>query len=159
VQQGIGVHRIDECFGRQFIALEGDIQQTSSTTGQQEVIPSRESSTDLVSRFEAEFRSIIDRWQRKLSSLKGSAVVWGAGSKGTMFLNLVDASGIIEGIIDINPNKQGKFTPCTGHQILAPESLMRLKPQHVLIMNPMYREEIESMIRSFGLEAEMHVVN
>ncbi len=45
-------------------------------------------------------------------------------------------------MVDINPYKQGMFLPGTGHEVLAPEILIEIKPDLVVVMNQIYRAEI-----------------
>jgi SAM-dependent methyltransferase len=158
MEQGVQIQQVYECFGGQFLALEGCLPLAAGTSSNEDVISSHTLVANLASQFEKKFWSVLDRWQRELSVLGGSAVVWGAGSKGTTFLNLLEGSDQIAGIIDINPNKQGKFTPCTGHEILAPDSLRHIQPNHVFVMNPMYRKEIEATMQALGTNAVIHVV-
>lgn len=156
---GIATERLYECFGGQFLAIEGIVQAGGGKGHLREgEVPVGEPIADVAGRFDASFRAVIDTWQGRISSLNAPAVVWGAGSKGTTFLNLLRDTDRIAGIVDINPHKQGKFTPCTGHAILAPESLRDIQPQDVFVMNPMYRDEIESAIAALGIDAVVHIV-
>ena len=45
--------------------------------------------------------------------------------------------------------------PGTGLPIVAPERLTALKPDRVLVMNPIYRSEIAAMIAGLGLSPEI----
>jgi len=69
-------------------------------------------------------------------------VVWGAGSKGVTFLNQMKTSTDIDYIVDVNPQKQGKYIPGTGQQVVAPEFLSSHTPDTILIANEIYRDEI-----------------
>ena len=80
-------------------------------------------------------------------------MVWGAGSKGVTFLNLIDPIGQIEYIIDINPRNQGKYVPGTGQNILSPEFLREYQPDVVLVMNEIYKDEIQQILDSLGVSA------
>jgi hypothetical protein len=59
---------------------------------------------------------------------------------------------IISHIIDLNPRKSGCFVPGTGHEIVEPRALQELRPDEVLIMNAIYRDEINSMLLALGLD-------
>ena len=50
----------------------------------------------------------------------------------------------VEAVVDINPHKHGKFLAGTGHEIVAPEALRRLRPDCVVIMNGIYTDEIRA---------------
>jgi hypothetical protein len=76
--------------------------------------------------------------------------VWGASSKGVTLCNLVDRGcERIKGLIDINPAKQGCYTPGSGHPIFPPGHLDRASGAHpitVVVTNPNYLQEIKSQI-------------
>jgi Zn ribbon nucleic-acid-binding protein len=56
-----------------------------------------------------------------LSNQHKKIVLWGAASKGVIFVNLLDKDKTyIQYLVDINPKKQGKFIGGTGHYISAP---------------------------------------
>ena len=103
------------------------------------------------------YEELIGRWRERLAKLKdeGRAVaVWGAGSKGVTFVNLVDSAGAIDAVVDINPNKQGRFIPATRHRVIEPKDLCGLSPNVIIVMNPVYTNEIAKMAHSLGIEAE-----
>jgi len=77
-----------------------------------------------------------------------SAVVWGGASKGVIFSLLRERIGKpVSAVVDVNPEKQGKFLPVTGLQVLSPESLLNQYPEGatVYVMNSNYIDEIETM--------------
>jgi len=77
-----------------------------------------------------------------------SAVVWGGASKGVIFSLLRERIGKpVSAVVDINPEKQGKFLPVTGLQVLSAESLLSQYPEGaiVYVMNSNYIDEISKM--------------
>ncbi|MDO8426876.1 MAG: methyltransferase domain-containing protein, partial [Deltaproteobacteria bacterium] len=75
--------------------------------------------------FSTRYGSKILSWANELKGIEESgkrAVLWGGGSKGIAFLNMLKSRGI-EYVVDINTRKQGKFVPVTGQEIVAPEFL------------------------------------
>ncbi len=104
------------------------------------------------------YEDLINTWRERLTKLKndGKAVaVWGAGSKGVTFVNLMDPAGAIDAVVDINPSKQGRFVPGTRHRVIAPEKLRARPPNVVIAMNPVYTNEIAKMIHALDIEAEI----
>jgi methyltransferase family protein/C-methyltransferase-like protein len=81
--------------------------------------------------------------------------VWGGGARTVGLMNLVPASDSIECVVDINPRKQGTFVTGTGHPIVAPAALVDAPPDAVLIVNPVYTDEITRMLNDLGVEAEL----
>lgn len=69
------------------------------------------------------------------------AVIWGAGSRGVTFLNTLKNLQI-DYAVDINPRKQGMYIPGTGQKIVTPKFLTKYQPDIVIIMNPIYEDEI-----------------
>lgn len=109
--------------------------------------------------FAALFREKVGQWRERVAqwSAEGRrAAVWGAGTKGVMFLNLVGGEGIT--VVDINPRKQGCFVAGTGHAIFSPERLREEVPNVILVMNPAYKDEIRRQFERWGLSPDLEVV-
>lgn len=115
----------------------------------------------LVDKFGGSQRAKVDQWKGTLNDLfrRGKqAVLWGAGSKGVTFLNTLDTDATsVKCIVDVNPRKQGKFVVGTGQQIIAPTDLKALAPHAVIIMNPVYKDEIAQQLNALGVKADVLV--
>jgi len=112
-----------------------------------------------LSRFRRSYYTKIEYWRSELARLAGSGkrtVVWGGGSKGITFVNLLDAR-LIEYIIDLNPRKHGRFVAGTGAQIVAPDFLAAYGPEAVIVMNSVYQDEIARCLASLGLSPALMV--
>jgi SAM-dependent methyltransferase len=110
-----------------------------------------------VASFADRYRGKIRNWHRHLGRMaRGGqrAVVWGAGSKGVTFLNLLETQGQIAYAVDINPRKQGMYVAGTGQQIVPPEFLREYQPDVVIVMNPVYEDEIRQFTGGLGLAPE-----
>ena len=55
-------------------------------------------------------------------------------------------------VVDINPYRHGKFMPGTGHEIAAPDRIRGERPDVVIIMNAIYRDEIGKDLERLGAE-------
>jgi len=64
----------------------------------------------------------------------------------------------IEYVIDINPRKIGKYIPGTGHKILSPEFLREYRPDIVIVMNSIYKNEIQQTLNRLGLSTQLVLV-
>lgn len=84
--------------------------------------------------------------------------IWGGGSKGVSFLTTNGLQDEVAQVVDINPYKQGKYLPGTGHRVIAPEVLAAEPPHTVIAMNPIYRDEISVALTDLGIEAELLAV-
>jgi SAM-dependent methyltransferase len=82
-------------------------------------------------------------------------VLWGGGSKGVSFLTTLGLKEEVSAAVDINPYKQGKFMPGSGHPVIAPEALVDQRPDLVIVMNPIYVPEITSNLKNMGLSPEV----
>lgn len=74
-----------------------------------------------------------------------------------MFLNSLDTTGVIDYAVDINPRKQGMFVSGTGQRIVPPEFLVSYRPEVVILMNPVYQEEIGQSLDEMGLQTRIVV--
>jgi hypothetical protein len=90
-------------------------------------------------------------------SQNGGVALWGAGAKGATLAYLLDPNAeTIAAIVDVNPNKQDKFLPGSGHPIIAPVMLKTMGIQHVILMNPNYRIEIEKQLSELQINVTLH---
>lgn len=88
-----------------------------------------------------------------LLQTKGPIVVWGAGGKGSTFLNLHDKKRErVSYVVDVNPLKQNRFIAGTGHPISPAERVKKDRPDLIIIMNENYKEEIEKMVNNPGIK-------
>lgn len=110
-----------------------------------------------VDGFRQEVEVAIDNWRRfaKTHWRRGErTVVWQSGSKAVAFLTTLQLQHEVQSVVDINPHRQGKFIPLSGHRIIAPADLAEAPPDFVIAMNPIYRREIQ---QSLGL-LQLHPV-
>ncbi len=111
-----------------------------------------------VTAFGENYRRKVEIWRRALEQFRQTrqrAVIWGAGSKGVTFLNTFPGQEVLEYAVDVNPHKQGLYVPGTGQKIVPPEFLRDYRPDAVLVMNPIYRDEITRQIAGLGLKTEL----
>jgi SAM-dependent methyltransferase len=99
-------------------------------------------------RVESVRRSFRDYLAGALSTGR-RVTAYGAAAKGNTFLNYcgVSASEIIA-VFDANPAKQGRFLPGSHIPIHAPEHLLRLQPDDVVILPWNLAEEITCQLGS-----------
>jgi hypothetical protein len=85
-------------------------------------------------------------------------MVWGAGSKGVTFLNTIKDGGRVQGVIDVNPHKQGMYIGGTGQEVMSPEQASELHVDVILVMNAVYRDEIHERVTQLGFSSDIIVV-
>lgn len=111
-----------------------------------------------VERFGSVCENVVAKWRETLAGAQAAhrrVVIWGSGSKGVAFLTTLAANREIAAAVDINPHRHGKFMPGTGHEIIPPESLRTIRPDLVIVMNPIYLPEICATLRDLGVHAEV----
>ncbi len=102
----------------------------------------------------ANWKASMGEWARDGKKV----VLWGSGSKAVSFLTSVGITDELSYVVDINPNRHGYFMPGTGHEIVSPDFLADYKPDVVVIMNPIYRDEITQSCKERGLDPEIRTV-
>jgi SAM-dependent methyltransferase len=111
-----------------------------------------------VAFFAAHYPGRVQSWRRRVQQMHQSgkrAVLWGGGSKGVAFLTTLNLHQEIDYVVDINPHKQGMYMVGTGQEIVAPEFLRGYRPDVVIVMNAIYREEIQQQLKLMGLTPEL----
>ena len=124
------------------LPLEDDLQET----------------IDDVAEFTRNCTDVMDGWRDQLKSLLADGkrtIAWGAGSKCVAFATTLQLTDELAYAVDINPHKQGKYLPGTGHEVAELDRLKREPPDAVVVMNPIYCDEINAMLQSLGIDAEL----
>ena len=99
----------------------------------------------LASRFAHNEAEQIAGWADRLADMRatGPVALWGAGAKGVTLANLVDPNAaLIDCVVDVNPNKQQKYLPGSGHPIVSVHDLPARGVRGAVVMNPNYLPEI-----------------
>jgi 2-polyprenyl-3-methyl-5-hydroxy-6-metoxy-1,4-benzoquinol methylase len=146
---------VAECYNGQFLTIEARPGHDNTDT----ILDRKRMVSNirhLIDKFQNVYTEKVNSWRRTLSGLgsqNSRVIIWGAGSKGITFVNTLNISyKQIEYIVDVNPRKYGKFVPGTAQCIVGPDFLKEYRPQTTIIMNPIYRSEIQAAIKELGLE-------
>jgi hypothetical protein len=141
-----------------------------------EAVPATDADTNAVSSDKADVARIVERarqfsddvaekrrlWSDRLRRWHADGkrvAIWGSGSKAVAMLSTLDLVGDeVSTVVDINPHRHGYFMPGSGQRIVGPDALKAAPPDVVVIMNPIYREEIAAELNRLGLSAELHAV-
>jgi hypothetical protein len=113
------------------------------------------------SAFARQYGEKVEYWRARLREMQQAGrrtLIWGGGSKGVTFLNVLGGDSGIEYVVDLNPYKQGQYVAGTGQRVVAPEFLREFRPTDVIVMNPVYEAEIAASVRALGLDARLHRV-
>jgi SAM-dependent methyltransferase len=98
-----------------------------------------------------ELRAAVDGWCRAGRTV----VLWGSGSKAVGYLTTLGLKDEVAAVVDINPHKHGQYLAGTGHEIVAPDALVHFVPDVVVVMNPIYLDEIQGDLHRRGLFPEL----
>ena len=160
MRSGFDILAMGESFGGQFIYIE----MRPGTGYDPAAVPEPHQPAEVsrhTGRFAGRYRDAVGAWQGRLRELRRAghtAVVWGGGSKGTTFLNVLGSDSGIDYVVDLNPHKQGRYVAGTGQRVVPPEFLREMRPTEVIVMNPIYQDEIAASVRGLGLDARVHCV-
>lgn len=159
--RGFADVRVRPVFDGQFLAAEG--QEADGAGAHDDGADSPVDEVAQARAFAEQFWAAVAGWQGEIQrhAADGRRVmVWGAGSKGVTFANLVDPEGAgIAAFVDVNPLKAGRFVAGTGHPVLGPEALPENAPDVVILMNPIYRGEVEGRLAELGLAPQLRGVD
>jgi len=101
----------------------------------------------------------LANWRHLIHSKRAKnrkIVLWGGGSKGVAFLTTLGLGlDDVAYVVDINPVKSGTFMAATGQEIVTPDFLKTYQPDDVILMNPIYRLEIQRILEDMGLAPEV----
>ena len=154
---GFAVTDLYKAYGNQYLLIEAKPVDSLSSA----IHPLEENLIEIshyIEYFTNKIKNKLDHWKQSLETMQAGnqrVVVWGSGSKCVAFLTTLDTIDKIEYVVDINPHRHGKFIPGVGKQIMSPEFLQEYQPDTVIIMNPIYREEIGQMLEKMGVSTKL----
>jgi SAM-dependent methyltransferase len=117
---------------------------------------------EAVATFASRCAQRVERWRRELQGDGGAGrplAIWGAGSKAVAFLHALGLGDEVACLVDVNPRKHDTYLAGGGQPILSPERLRDLDPATVVVMNPVYRGEIEAELDRLGLRPRLVVLD
>ena len=152
---GFDVHDLWTAYDDQYLMIEARPISGYSTVAPLPDEESPEETLRMVDFFVEHYDAKRNEWRERLAQMKAAGkkvVLWGGGSKGVAFLTTLDQKlDDIAYAVDINPIKTGTFMAGTGQGIVAPSFLMEYQPEVVIIMNPVYLDEITRDLNKMGL--------
>ncbi|GAB63294.1 MAG: methyltransferase domain-containing protein [Candidatus Jettenia sp.] len=149
--------KLFESFGNQCIGIEA----TPARDVGKSLARNSDKITELltlVRDFSHKCKIKLEEWENTLQHIEQNnegTVIWGAGSKSVSFLNILNIKDQITYVVDINPRKRGCYIPGTGQKIILPEELKNHIPDNVIVMNPLYKQEIQQQLNSLGLNPKL----
>ena len=154
---GFDVLRLQRGFDDQYLLIDAKLGQIDASVDQAEV----GRIVGKAERFGTAAAEAIGSWRqivRDAAGQESKVVLWGASSKAVGFLSAIASNEGVTAAVDINPFKQEKFLPGSGHPVIGPSALTDLKPDLVIVMNPIYVPEIAVMLQGLGLNPEIRAL-
>lgn len=150
---GFAVDAVRHVFGGQYLWIEAhpasDVQTEPADEGRVAAMAAA------FARMEASRVAALRRQLERLAA-DGPVAMWGAAAKGVTLAGLVDpAASLLSCVVDLNPNKQGRFLPGTGHPIVAPGELPARKVRTAVMTNPNYLDETGRLLRDAGIPVRL----
>ncbi len=154
---GFEVLALDAVFDGQFLAAEVRVAAPRPEAARRVA-----ADAQALQRAAGELPAKLAHWRQWAAGLRSQgrrAAVWGAGSKGVMFLNLLDlrVPGPVEVVVDQNPAKHGHHVAGTAQRIVAPAALAGTRVDELVLMNPAYRDEIVDQLAGLGIAPQVRV--
>ena len=154
---GFAIHHMETAFGGQYIGIDASVSQNLPDSNV-ELMKNTDMLTSYIKTFSAKYHRKVSEWEKKVEEFeneKKKVVIWGAGSKGITFLNILGLKEQIGYIVDINPHKQGMYAPGTRQLVIPPGKLQDICPDFVISMNPLYFDEIKKMVAALSLHCKV----
>jgi hypothetical protein len=154
--QGFRVLGTDTEYDGQYLTIEATPAPAPDTTPPSDAELQR--LAGWVADFGPKYRRKSALWRERVDGARAAGrriVLWGSGSKAVSFLTTLDLDAEVACAVDINPHRHGFHMPGTGHVIVAPAQLPEIRPDLVIIMNAIYRQEIGAELARLGLTPEL----
>jgi SAM-dependent methyltransferase len=148
---GFAVDDIWTGYGDQYLMICAHPVSVSATP--RHALPAPHGLSDRVERFAADVAVLRNGWRDRLRDYKAAGrkvILWGSGSKAVSFLTTLGIGDEVAFVVDINPHRHGCYLPCSGHLIVSPQTVAREAPDIVIVMNPLYREEVGADLAALG---------
>jgi len=157
---GFAVHRIWTGYDDQYLMIVANPAEHGSDTtsgdadGIATILRMSGSFAAAVSHSRAAWLTRLRDW----AAAGQRTVLWGSGSKAVAFLTTLGVHEEVEHVVDINPYRVGKYLPSTGQRIVPPAFLRDYRPDNVVIMNPVYRDEVERELARQRCEPQVYTI-
>lgn len=151
VEAGFAVDEIWTGYGEQYLMIRASPAPPSAVPRRPSTAPAH--LGERVERFAATVTAIREDWSRRLREYKAAGrkvVLWGSGSKAVSFLTTLGITDEVAFVADINPHRHGCYLPRSGHLIVSPQTVAREAPDVVIVMNPLYRDEVRADLGALG---------
>jgi SAM-dependent methyltransferase len=156
---GFTITRLQHVYEDQYLVIEARPGRGGGSYGDEGESP--DELALMVEHFVCNIAEKRSFWKNKLANIRDkaqTAVIWGSGSKSVGFMTTLGVTDEISYVVDINPNKQGFWQVGTTQRIVSPKYLEKVRPDIVIVMNPIYVDEIRHELEQYDLHPEILVL-
>ncbi|MEB3293278.1 MAG: class I SAM-dependent methyltransferase [Synechococcales bacterium] len=152
-------------YGDQYLMIEAKpaagFDESSEAASRQQPLAIEDTVSEIeqdIAVFTQKIETKLATWRQHLQEMKQAekrVAIWASGSKCTAFLTTLDVAGAIACVVDINPYRQGTFVPGVGLEVQSPQFLQDYQPDEVILMNAIYRDEIQKMLTEMNVNTKI----
>jgi SAM-dependent methyltransferase len=151
---GFEALRAEPCYGGQFLGI--DFRTTNNHPRKMLPVVPPPGLLPSVARLPRLYKDAVAYWAERMYGWAAegrNAVIWGGGAKCVSFLQAIANVCPTPYVVDVNPRKHYQFVPGSGAEIVPPEFLKQRPPDVVVVMNPIYQDEIQLMLEDLELRS------
>jgi hypothetical protein len=154
---GLQVLRCEPAYGDQYLLLEACAADATAARTLPDV-------SDLQARcieFGRDVAAAVARCDERLAAMAagaGPVVLWQGAAKTVGFLAALQCGALVHSAVDLNPQRHGRFLPGSGLPVVPPQALLQIRPSQVVLMNPVYRSEVQALLTQLGVTANLTTV-
>lgn len=89
----------------------------------------------------------------------GAVVLWQGAAKTIGVLAATETTSDIDCAVDLSPGRQGRYLPGSALAVRSPSILESLQPRHIVLMNPMYYDEVRAQMDRMNVHGELCTIN
>lgn len=160
-QTGFDVLNVATQYDDQYLTIEAKPAHTPTGAISSQARQAVAETQAAVDAFCQIYPGVLRNWEERLHQLQKTGkrvVIWGSGSKGVAFLTTLAGTEVIRYAVDVNPYRHGTFMAGAGQEIVGPAFLREYHPDAVIIMNPIYCDEIQRMLHGMALTPQLLTV-
>ncbi|WP_341888293.1 class I SAM-dependent methyltransferase [Variovorax sp. YR752] len=155
---GLEVLRQELAYGGQYLLIEARAARAAPVDAAAQSAPRVRGLVELCHRFGGEVQravSCCDESLVRMAAMGRPIAVWQGAAKTVGFLAALKQADLVHCAVDLSEQRHGRFLPGTGLAVHAPEQLKAIRPGHVILMNPVYVDEVRARLVDMGVDTEL----
>lgn len=155
VQAGFELRRLENVYDGQYWIVEAVAAPSSLVS----VDVAREQQRWQTFGSQAQAAAARVRTALRRLSADGPVVLWQGAAKTVGVLAASEATDAITCAVDLSPGRRNKFLPGSGLAVYAPEVLSTIQPRHIVLMNPVYYDEVHRQLQALEVRGHLWTMN